>query len=338
MARKLLLAVMPLMLASAAACAADGETLAQVRLRGTLRCGVSEGISGFSARDASGRWSGLDVDFCRALAAAALGDAERVTFVPLKASARFAALRNGAVDLLSRNTTWTLARESVLGIQFAGVLFYDSQALMVPAARGVTAAAALAGATVCVEKDTSSETHVNDYFAARGTKVTLRVAESAAAAASDFFAGRCAAYTADASHLAAARLAAPGGARAYLILPEPIAKEPLGPAVRADDALWLTLTRWVLFSLIAAEERGVTQASLRAPMPDPTLKPLLDPGSEIDAALGVEPGWETRAIQSVGNYGELFERNLGAHSALNLERGLNRLWTQGGLMYAPPTR
>ncbi|MGF6603336.1 general L-amino acid transport system substrate-binding protein [Paraburkholderia sp. GAS448] len=336
--RRLFLATVPLLMAvtsvASVANAADGGTLAQVKSHGTLRCGVSEGVAGFSAKDPSGRWSGIDVDFCRALAAAALGSADRVTFIPLKASARFPALRTGAVDLLSRNTTWTLVRESTLGIQFAGVLYYDSQALMVPKNSGVKTAAGLARSTVCVEKDTSSETHLTDYFAALRSNVKLLVVDSATEAANAFFAGRCNAYTADASHLAATRLLAPGGAQAYVLLPEQIAKEPLGPAVRDDDPEWLTLVRWVLFSLIAAEESGITRENVR----DPLVIRALAPGDDIDTAIGAEPGWEVRAVQSVGNYGELFDRNLGSQSALNLERGLNRLWTQGGLMYAPPVR
>lgn len=337
--RRLLLATLPLLIVvPSVAHTANGDTLMQVRSRGTLRCGVSEGIAGFSAKDPSGRWSGIDVDFCRAVAAAALGNADRVTFVPLKASARFPALRTGSVDLLSRNTTWTLARESTLSIQFAGVLFYDSQALLVPTKSGVKTAAALGGSTVCVEKDTSSETHLTDYFSAQRSTVKLLVADSATDAATAFYAGRCSAYTADASRLATVRLLAPTGAQTYVILPERISKEPLGPAVRDDDPNWLTLVRWVLFLLITAEESGITRENVREHMHDPLVTRALDPGDDIDTVIGVEPGWEVRAIQSVGNYGELFDRNLGAHSTLNLDRGLNRLWTQGGLMYAPPLR
>ncbi len=335
----LLLGILPLLTAvGLPAYSADGDTLSQVKSRGTLRCGVSEGVAGFSAKDASGSWSGIDADFCRALAAAALGNADMVTFVPLKGSARFPALRTGVVDLLSRNTTWTLVREGTLGVQFAGVLFYDGQAFMVPKQRGANAVAALDGATVCVEKGTSSEIHLADYFAARHLSVKPLVMDSASEAADAFFAGHCSAYTGDASALAAARLRAPGGAQSYTILPEQISKEPLGPVVRDDDAHWLTLVRWVFFSLIAAEEANVTRENVGERMRDPVVARAFDAGDDVSRAIGVEPGWAVRAVQSVGNYGQIFDRNLGPGSPLNLERGLNRLWTQGGLMYAPPMR
>ncbi len=318
--------------------AGNGDTVAQLRSRGVLRCGVSEGNPGFSTKNAAGRWSGIDVDFCHAVAAAALGDAEKVTFVPLKASARFPALRTGVVDILSRNTTWTLARESTLGVQFAGVIFYDGQAFMVPRRSGVKTVDELAGATVCVEKGTSSETHLVEYFAARRLRVTPLVIDSVSEVGDAFFAGRCRAYTADAARLAAARLRAPQGTRDYVILPERISQEPVGPVVRDDDQRWLTLVRWVLLSLIAAERNGVTQANVSMRMSDPVVASALDPGDDISRAIGVDPGWVVRAVRSVGNYREAFDRNLGAHSPLNLEPGLNQLWTQGGLMYAPPIR
>lgn len=337
--RMLLPATLPwLMAAGLPAHAADGDTLAQARARGTLRCGVSEGIAGFSAKDASGRWSGIDADFCRAVAAAALGQADKVTFVPLKASGRFPALRTGVVDLLSRNTTWTLARESTLRVQFAGILYYDGQAFMVSRQNGIRSIAGLDHATVCVEKGTSSEDHLATYSAANRLSVKPLVVDSATEVADAFFSGRCSAYTADASQLAAARLRVRDGSQAYAILPERISKEPLGPVVRNDDQRWLTLVRWVLFSLIAAEEAGITQASAGARMRDPAVARAFEAGADASQALGVEPGWAARAVQSVGNYGEMFDRNLGAQSPLGLERGLNRLWTQGGLMYAPPVR
>src|SRR5258705_1226629 len=242
--------------------------------------------------------------------------------------------RQNLVDLLSRNTTWTLVREATLGVQFAGVLFYDGQAFMVPKQRGANAVAALDGATVCVEKGTSSEIHLGDYFAARHLSVKPLVVDSASEVANAVFAGSCSAYTCDGSALAAARLRAPGGAQAYTILPEQISKEPLGPVVRDDDAHWLTLVRWVFFSLIAAEEANVTRENVGERMRDPVVARAFDAGDDVSKAIGVEPGWAVRAVQSVGNYGQMFDRNLGPGSSLNLERGLNRLWTQGGLMYA----
>jgi general L-amino acid transport system substrate-binding protein len=234
-----------------------GETITQVKSCGALRCGVSDGIAGFSMKDASGRWSGLDVDFCRAVAAAALGAPDKVTFVPLRASARLPALRLGAIDLLARDTTWTLAREAGLKVLFAGIPFYDGQAFMVPSASPVKSVVQLKGATVCVEKGTTHEVNLADYFGARGMSVTSVVIDSATEVADAFFAGRCRAYSSDASQLAAARVRAPAG-RAFRILGDRISKEPLAPAARSGDD-WLTLVRWVLFALVAAEEHGVTQ-------------------------------------------------------------------------------
>ena len=314
-----------------------GDTLAEVKSRGTLRCGVSEGVPGFSVKDAAGRWTGIETDFCRAVAAAALGDAGRVTFVPLRASARFPALRSGAVDLLARSTTWTLGREAGLKVLFAGVLLYDGQGFLVPAASGVKSVAQLNGATVCVEKGTMHEPNLADYFTARGLRVTPLVIDSAAGVVDAFFAGRCGAYSSDASHLAVARLRAPGG-QAFDILPERISKEPLGPVVRSGDDEWFLLVRWTLFALIAAEEAGVTPADIRERAREPVVQRVLGTLSESGRVLGVAPDWALRAVEAVGNYGDLFERNLGSQSPLHLERGLNRLWTQGGLMYAPPFR
>jgi general L-amino acid transport system substrate-binding protein len=330
-----LLAVM-----SATPAVAAGETIIQIKSRGALRCGVSDGIAGFSMQDASGRWSGLDVDFCRAVAAAALGDPEKVTFVPLRASARFPALRLGTIDLLTRDTTWTLAREAGLKVLFAGILFYDGQAFMVPATSPVKSVAQLKGATICVEKGTTHEVNLADYFGARGMSVMPVVIDSATEVADAFFAGRCRAYTSDASQLAAARVRAPAG-RAFRILADRISKEPLAPAVRSGDDDWLTLVRWVLFALVAAEEHGITQKiaqTVRAGAREEAVLRALAAASEFGKTLGTDPDWTLRAVQSVGNYGEMFERNLGAKSPLKLERGLNRLWTQGGLMYAPPVR
>jgi len=318
--------------------AADGETLINVKAQGALRCGVSEGIAGFSNRDAAGQWTGIDVDFCRALAAAALRDGSKVVFVPLKASARFPALQTREIDVLSRNTTWTLLREGALKIQFAGVLFYDSQAFMVPVHGGQQSVASLKDATVCVQKDTSTLDHLAAYSAANGLNIKPLVMDSESEASRAFFEGRCTAYTADSSYLRALRLRAPGGTAAFAILPERIAKEPLGPVVRGDDDSWLILVRWVLFTLIAAEEIGVTRENLQARLRDPAVRQALVPDDTVTRALGVEPGWTLRALQSTGNYGEMFDRNVGAHSVLGLERGINDLWTHGGLMYAPPIR
>lgn len=319
--------------------ALPGEILDGVKSRGVLRCGVSEGIPGFSHRDPTGRWVGLDADYCRAVAAAVLGDPEKVTFVPLKASTRFPALQAKSIDLLARDTTWTLVREAVLKIQFPAVLFYDGQAFLVAAADPVTTPAGLDGAKVCVEKGTTHEGNLARYASRMGLTLTPLVIDSTRGVADAFFAGRCRAYTADASLLAVARLRAPGGPEAFKILPERISKEPLAPVVWGGDAQWTTLVRWVLYVLILAEEDGITRGSVDALVAAgggrlPWVSGLEQ--GQLAQALGITPGWGVRAIQAAGNYGELFERNLGSGSPLNIERGLNRLWSQGGLMYAPP--
>ena len=324
------------LLHSVEAQAASGETIAQIKSRKTLRCGVSEGIPGFSMLDTKGNWAGLDVDFCRAVAAAVLGDANRVTFVPLRASARFPALRSGQIDLLSRNTTWTLLREAGLKIQFAGVLYYDGQGFMVPAKSRIKTIAALKGATVCVEKGTTSVRHLEVVSNERGLGFKPLVIDSAVDVADAFFAGKCGAITSDVSHLASVRLRAPGGPQAMAILAEQISKEPLGPALRAGDDEWFTLVRWVLFGLIDLEEMGTTRENLAQRGNAPGVQRGVNASDDFSKMLGIDPGWSVRVLKSVGNYGEMYERNLGGKSPLKIERGLNRLWTQGGLMYAPP--
>lgn len=337
----LFLALLCFQLCAASLAAGAGGTVQDIIQRKQLRCGVSEGIPGFSRPDANGRWSGIDADLCRAVAAAVLGDPARTRFVPLKASARFPALQTGRVDMLARNTTWNMSREVLLKVTFPGVWFYDGQAFMVRADSGIATAAALQGATVCVEKGTTHERNMVRYFAARGRAVETMEVDSAAGAAAAFFAGRCRAYTSDAAQLAVLRLQAPGGAQDFTILPERISKEPLGPVVRNDDPSWASVVRWVLYLLVMAEERGITRANAPATVPE-TLA-LLDDATRARAdwdyaarELRLRPDWALQAIRAVGNYGEVFERNLGAASALGLERGLNRLWTDGGLMYAPP--
>ena len=321
--------------------ARGGEVLDGVKARGELRCGVSEGIPGFSEKDPSGRWLGLDADFCRAVAAAVVGNGEKVKFVPLSAAARFPALQARKIDLLARNTTWTLVREAVMGVQFAATLFYDGQSFMVPAESSVRRPTDLAGATVCVQKGTTSERNLTRYFAQRQLSVTPLVLDSALKAAEALFAGRCQAYTSDSAQLAGARVLAPAGRQAYRLLPELISSEPLAPAVWGGDQPWATMVRWVLFALIHAEELGITRALANEPPPDFVASLLSWDQEEADAlskAMGVAPGWAQRAVATVGNYGELFELNLGAASELGLERGLNRPWKDGGLMYAPPYR
>ncbi|WP_086968124.1 amino acid ABC transporter substrate-binding protein [Caballeronia glebae] len=316
--------------------AAGSDTLAQVKARGVLRCGVSDGIAGFSQQDASGHWSGIDADFCRAVAAATLGDANRVAFVPLKTSARFPALRTGRIDLLARNTTWTLLREGTLAIQFAGVLFYDAQAFMVLTKSGVRTLASLKGAAVCVQRETTSESNLAGYSNANALDLKPLVLGSEAELQQAFIAGRCSAVTADTSLLATLRSRAPDGALSMTILTERISKQPQAPAVRGGDDGWLVIVRWVLFTLIAAEEVGVTRSNQAERIRNPLVARALVPDANVTTALGIEPGWTLRALQSAGNYGEMFERNLGTGSPLKIERGMNELYRRGGLMYAPP--
>ena len=323
-----------------AASAFAGSDLDAVKARGTLRCGVSEGIAGFSQRDASGRWTGFNVDFCRAVAAAVLGDPAKVQFTALKASNRFPALQSKTIDLLMRNTTWTLTREVLLKMEFPAVLFYDGQGFLVPKSAGVNTLDDLDGATVCVEKGTTHEPRLPDYFRMRGRSVTPLVIDSATEVAKAFFAGRCKAYTSDVAQLAAARARAPGGPEAFVILPERISKEPLGPVVRAGDVEWVSLVRWVAHVLVAAEEHGVTRGNLDAMVRQMqgSAGGRVFSGKDVRVAraLGVPADWAARVIRTTGNYAEMYERNLGPSSGLGFERGLNRLWTQGGLLYAPP--
>ncbi len=320
-----------------------GETLETVKSRGVLRCGVSEGIAGFSQPDADGRWQGLDADFCRAVAAAVLGDGERVEFVPLQAAARFPALLGRKIDLLSRTTTWTLNREAILGLQFPAIIFYDGQGFLVPAAAGIQSPSQLHGKIICLEKGTNHERNLARYAYLKKLNFTPLVLDSLHTAADALFAGRCAAYTGDAGQLAATRLRAPGGADAFVILPERISKEPLAPVILEGDGQWTTVIRWVLFSLIRAEEYGVTRDNVDALFDDDTATlgrqfAFLTKEEKrlLGNAMSLTPGWAMRAIKTVGNYGEIYERHLGRASPLHIERGLNRLWTEGGLMYAPP--
>ncbi len=321
--------------------ASAGDTLSGVKSRGVLRCGVSEGIMGFSIKDDSGRWAGLDADFCSAVAAAVLGDGQKVRFVPLFASARFPALKSGQIDLLARNTTWTLGREANLGTHFAGTLFYDGQSFLVPRSNKARRPEDLADSTICVVKGSTHEVNLADYFKTRGLSFEPIVAESVLQAKETFFKGGCQAYSSDASNLAATRLQAPAGPDAFVLMPDRISKEPFGPVVNRGDEQWFTIVKWVLFALIEAEERGITRKNVRTILnstTDPAVMAFLDKHGGYGKALGIPPGWVARVIETVGNYGEIFERNLGGGSPLKLERGLNRLWTQGGLMYAPPFR
>jgi general L-amino acid transport system substrate-binding protein len=316
-----------------------GDTLARIKAKGILRCGVSDGVLGFSLREPDGRWSGMDADFCRALAAAVLGDPGKVAFISLTGSAKFSSLKAGEIDVLVRNTTWTLEREATLELMFAGILYFDAQGFLVPAKDHVRDLSQLNGATICMVKGTTNEGHLADHFRARNWSYQPVMVESQAKAAEAFLSGQCQAFTSELPQLMALRLKAPGGPGEYLVLPDQISKQPMGPVVRRGDDEWFTIVRWVLFTLIRAEETGITQANARSRLEsdtDPMARRLLELDEIISKALTIPPGWATRILESVGNYGEMFERNLGSQSPLKLERGLNRLWTQGGLMYSPP--
>jgi general L-amino acid transport system substrate-binding protein len=320
--------------------AAEAATLDTVKARGTLQCGVSTGVAGFSLADSQGNYSGIDVEICRALAAAVLGDANKVKFVPLSPPQRFTAIQSGEVDILARNTTWSLTREAQLGLVFAPTTFYDGQGFLVAKKLGVKSAKDLSGATICVQPGTTTELNLADYF--RKNKLTLKtvVIESEDEIEGAFFAGRCDALTTDASGLAAVRITRASNPDDYDILPEIISKEPLAPAVRAGDDQWFDIVRWTVFALIDAEEHGLTRANVDDGLKstDPTVQRLLGVSAGNGKALGLDEQWAYRAVKQVGNYGEIFDRTVGAKGPLKLARGLNELWTKGGLLYAPPLR
>jgi general L-amino acid transport system substrate-binding protein len=317
-----------------------GKTLDTMKQRGTLTCGVNVGLAGFSAADSQGNWTGLDVDICRALAASVLNDANKVKWVPLTAQARFTALQSGEVDILSRNTTWTLTRDASLGLNFVGVTYYDGQGFMVPKKLNVTSAKNLKGADVCVQSGTTTEKNLNDYNKSNDLRMRPVVFEGLEASVKAFFSGRCQAYTTDASGLASIRNKEASNPDDYVILPELISKEPLGPAVRRGDDEWFAIAKWVIFALIEAEEYGVTQGNVdqMKSSTDPAIQRLLGTGEDTGKLLGLDKDWAYRAIKAVGNYGEIFERNVGPKSALKLPRGLNNQWNKGGILYAPPIR
>lgn len=317
-------------------------TLEAVRKRGFVACGVHTGLAGFAFPDVKGVWRGFDVDICRAVAAAALGDARKVRFVPVTAQDRFAALKAGKVDLLSRNTSWSLSRDAGLGVDVAAVTYFDGQGFLVPRALDLSSAEELSGAKICVQAGTVSEANLNDYFRARGVAYHPIVVQSEEEARRLYQGDGCDAYTADISALASARsvLSSPN---AHVILPQVISKEPLGPMVRQDDPAWTDIVRWTVYALIAAEELDLdsrTVAKSRETATDPETRRLLGMEGDLGATLGLDKGWAYEAIRQVGSYGEVFRRNLGADSALKLDRGLNALWSspQPGLLYAPPMR
>ncbi len=318
-----------------------GKTLDAIKARGQVVCGVNTGLAGFSAADSSGNWTGLDVDICRAIAAAVLGDGSKVKFVPLNAQQRFTALQSGEIDILSRNTTWTLNRDASLGMHFTGVTYYDGQGFMVPAKGKIKSAKQLKGATICVQSGTTTEKNLTDFARANNLNIKPVVFEKVEAATGAYFAGRCQSYTTDASGLASVRNKEAKNPADHVILPDLISKEPLGPSVRRGDDEWFAIAKWVTYGLIEAEEYGITQANveqLKTSSTDPVVQRILGATEDTGKLLGLERDWMVKAVKATGNYGEIFERNVGPNSALKLPRGLNNQWNKGGIMYAPPIR
>jgi general L-amino acid transport system substrate-binding protein len=314
-------------------------TLQNVKDRGTLSCGVSQGLPGFSAPDDKGNWTGLDVDVCRAIAAAIFNDPAKVKFVPLSAKDRFTALQSGEIDVLSRNSTWTLSRDTSLGLNYTGVTYYDGQGFLVRKLLKVNSALELNSASVCVQQGTTNEQNVADYFKGNNMKYEVIAFGTADETIKAYESGRCDVFTSDVSQLYAERLklAAPSD---HVVLPEVISKEPLGPVVRHGDDQWFDIVKWTLFAMINAEELAITQKNVdeMANSPKPELKRIFGSDGNLGEQLGLTKDWVTRIIKAVGNYGESFDRNVGAGSQLNIARGLNKLWNQGGIQYAPPIR
>ena len=316
-----------------------GKTLDAVKAKGFVQCGVSQGFPGFSNPDTAGNWAGIDVDICRAVAATVFGDATKVKYTPLSAKERFTALQSGEIDVLSRNTTWTLSRDTSTGLDFTGVTYYDGQGFMVKKSLGVKSAKELNGATVCVGAGTTTELNLQDYFKANNMTYTPVVFEKADEVVAAYDSGRCDVFTDDQSGLFGQRIKLKNPDD-HLVLPEVISKEPLGPMVRKGDQEWGDIVRWALFGMVDAEELGVTSANvdqLKATTTNPELKRILGEG-DFGKALGVDNDWLVHIVKQVGNYGEVFERNLGPNTPFKIARGLNALWNKGGIQYAPPIR
>jgi general L-amino acid transport system substrate-binding protein len=318
---------------------AQTKTLDTVKQRGSLSCGVNVGLAGFSQPDDKGNWTGLDVDYCKAIAAAVFGDPAKVKFVPTTAKERFTALQSGEIDVLVRNTTWTTARDSSLGLIFAGVNYYDGQGFMVKASIGVKSAKELNGATVCVQTGTTTELNLADYFKANKMTYKPVVFEKLDETVQAYLAGRCDVYTTDQSGLYSIRIQQPKP-EDHVVLPEIISKEPLGPSVRQGDDQWLTVVKWVHYALLNAEEAGITQANVGDMLnsTNPEIKRILGKDGELGKGIGLGNDFVVNVVKAVGNYGELFERNVGTGSRLKIARGLNNLWSKGGIQYAPPLR
>ncbi len=324
---------------AASAAGAGADALKTVQDRGKLLCGVSQGIAGFSIKDDKGQWSGFDVDFCRALAAAIFNDPSKVEFTPLSATERFEALKDKKIDVLSRNSTWTMGREGDSSVVFAGVTYYDGQGFMTPKARNRTSALELDGAKVCVQKGTTSEPNVKDFFEANHVNYEIVQGETVADIVANYLSGKCDVLTTDASQLFALRSQFPKPGE-HAILPDVISKEPLGPVVRQDDMQWFNLVKWLNYALLNAEEMGVSSKTIDEAMKSqkPAVKRLVGAEGDFGKPLGLSNAWAANAIRAEGNYGEIYERNVGVQTKLGIPRGLNELWDNGGIQYAPPIR
>ena len=321
------------------ATAASAATLDDVKAKGFLQCGSNTGLAGFAAPDDKGEWTGLDVSMCRAIAAAIFDDANAVKFTPLTAKERFTALQTGEVDVLVRNTTWTMSRDTTLGLNFTGVNYYDGQGFMVRKSLGVSSALELSGASVCVQTGTTTELNLTDYFKANGMEYNPVVFEKLEEVNAAYDANRCDVYTTDASGLYSIRLQLTNPAD-HIVLPEIISKEPLGPAVRQGDDQWFNLVKWVHFAMLNAEELGVTSANVEEmkSSDNPNIRRLLGAEGAFGESIGLSNDWAARIIKHVGNYGEVFDKTVGPDTPLGIARGVNALWTKGGLQYAPPVR
>jgi general L-amino acid transport system substrate-binding protein len=321
------------------AASASAQTLNTVKQRGNLVCGVSQGLPGFSTPDDRGTWTGLDVDLCRAVAAAIFNDANKVKFTPLSAKDRFTALQSGEIDVLSRNSTWTLSRDTSLGLNFAAVNYYDGQGFMVRKALKINSALELNGASVCTQTGTTTELNLADYFRANKMKYEVLALATADETIKSYDAGRCDVFTTDVSQLYSEKLKLTN-ANDHIILSEVISKEPLGPAVRHGDDQWFDLIKWTHFAMINAEELGVSSKTIDEALKSdkPDVRRLVGTEGNMGEQLGLTKDWAVRIVKLVGNYGEVFERNVGSGSKLGIARGLNNLWTKGGIQYAPPIR
>ncbi|MCX2524153.1 amino acid ABC transporter substrate-binding protein [Larsenimonas rhizosphaerae] len=318
----------------------QAATLDEVKDRGQVRCGVSDGLAGFSSPDSKGKWQGIDVEVCKAVAAAVLDDQNKVAFAPLTAKERFTALQSGEVDVLSRNTTWTASRDNSMGLNFAGVNFYDGQGFLVKKSLGVSSARELDGASICVNSGTTTELNLADYFRAQDMQYKAVAFDEMSQTAQGFDSGRCDALTSDSSQLAALRLQLKEPDSA-VILPERISKEPLGPVVAQGDDQWFDVVKWTLFAMLDAEELGVTSSNvddMRDNPPNPNVARLLGKDGNYGEQMGLSNAWAYNIIKQVGNYGEVYDRTVGKDSPLDIPRGINALWNNGGIQYAPPIR